>query len=353
MAEARLSSRIGWLLCLGLLLGWAAPALAQGAHHPFAVGADEGGIGRVSGLTAWIMAQESGFYRLLTRALRGVKESGWGIFALAGLSFAYGVFHAAGPGHGKAVVASYMLSNERALRRGLVIALAAALVQGLVAVGLVAIAALIFKATAAHMTEVADILETASYAGIVLLGAALVWSKGRALQAAFRMLPAPAPQTFVVPKLAYSDPGRTDRGFFADDCTQDHRHGLACGHFHVPDPRGLDEGFAWKNAAVTVLTAGARPCSGAILILVFALAQGVFLVGVGATFAMSLGTAMTTGALASLAVLAKTWAVRFSGPGSLRALVIGRLIEVGAACAVLLLGLVLLSASLAGMHQSL
>jgi nickel/cobalt exporter len=338
------------LACCVVSAALACPALAQGVHHPFAVGADEGAVGHVSGLSAWIIAQESGFYRLLTGALRGAKENGAALWGLIGLSFGYGVFHAAGPGHGKAVIASYMVSNERALRRGLVISLLAAVLQGLVAVGLVGIAAMIFASTAKRMTEAAHVMEVASYAGIVLLGAALLWSKGMALVVAFRHVPAAATLgVFAAPsRLALSTGNPPGRGFVADDCRDDHVHGPSCGHFHAPDPRQLGDGFSWRSAVVTILTAGARPCSGAILVLVFSLAQGIFWAGAAATFAMSLGTAITTGALASMAVLAKSWAVRFSGTGSWRAEIIGRGVEVAAALCVLLFGAALLSATFSG-----
>ncbi len=324
-------------------------AFAQGAHHPFAVGANEGAVGNVSGFGAWIIGQESAFYRQMTQALHAIKaheSAGW---ALAGVSFAYGVFHAAGPGHGKAVVTSYMVSNERALRRGLVISLLAAVLQGLVAVGLVGIAALIFHATAQRMTAAANVIETASYFGIVALGVLLLWRKGAALAAALSAMPrAPVEQILAASAPSLSTMGRGTSAFFADNGAQDHMHGPDCGHFLAMDPSKLDEGFVWKGALLTVLTAGARPCSGAILVLVFALAQDMFLTGVGATFAMSIGTAIITGALAAFAVYAKRTAVRFAGPGSPRALVFGRLIEVGAAVLVLLFGCALLAAQWMG-----
>ncbi len=82
--------------------------------------------------------------------------------------------------------------------------------------------------------------------------------------------------------------------------------------------------------------------------LVFASAQGVFLAGVGAVFAMSLGVAITTGALAASAVFAKKTAARLLGPDSWRAMFTGRLFEAAAALAVLVFGLALLAAALAG-----
>ncbi len=332
-----------------IVLAAAGTAMAQGFHHPFAVGADEGAVGNASGVTAWIIEQESRFSLALVGAMRAVKQSDWGFLGLATLSFLYGVFHAAGPGHGKAVVTSYMISNERALRRGLVISLLAALLQGLVAIALVGAAVLIFNATAARMNAAALDLEYAAYAGIIVLGIVLLINKTGALVASIRQtwaarsLPVFAGATS---KLAYA-PASLGGGFLADDGSS-HVHGPDCGHMHAPDPRQLGAGFSWKSAAITIATAGARPCSGAILILVFSSAQGIFAAGIFSVFAMSLGTAITTGALASLAVFAKKLAMRFSGRSSPRAEIIGRLIEVGAALCVLVFGVALLMASLSG-----
>ena len=337
------------LLCL-VLLACSTAAMAQAFHHPFAVGGDEGAVGRVSGVTAWIIEQESTFSRMLSGALRAAKANGTAFFLLAGLSFAYGVFHAAGPGHGKAVITSYMVSNERALRRGLIISLLAAILQGLVAIALVGLAAGLFRFTAQRMNAAAWDLELAAYCGIVLLGAVLLTTKGAALAGALRQIwAAPVLGLFARSSQPLAAvPQESQNVFLADDGSTDHIHGPACGHCHIPDPKQLGAGFSWKSAALTIATAGARPCSGAILILVFALAQDMFMAGIASVFAMSLGTAVTTGGLASMAVFAKKMAVKFSGRGSPRAEIIGRLIEVGAALCVLLFGLALLLASWAG-----
>jgi len=109
-----------------------------------------------------------------------------------------------------------------------------------------------------------------------------------------------------------------------------------------------DKNFSWKTATLTVFAAGARPCSGAILVLVFALAQGIFFVGVAATFAMSIGTAITTSALAAMAVLAKGLAIRFLGEGSDRGVVAVRALELVAAILVFMLGASLLMGAFAG-----
>lgn len=311
------------------------PSFAQGLHHPFAVGANEGALGSTQGFSGWLLSQESGFYRLLSTAIRAAKESGAAAFSLAGLSFAYGIFHAAGPGHGKMAIASYMLANERALRRGICIAFGAAFLQGVSAVAIVGTSALLFRATAKHMTMAVNAVELASYAGIVILGAVLVYAKGAALLSAWRVSPA----------MAAAGAGGPNTAFTHDVCTQHHEHGPECSHFHVPDPSTLSNGFSWKSALLTMVAAGLRPCSGAILVLVFALAQGIFAAGVFAVAAMSFGTAITTAMLASTAVFAKNVAVKYAKPGSSRALIAGRLFEALAALAVLSLGLTLLLAT--------
>jgi nickel/cobalt exporter len=327
-----------------LLVGFSHAALAQ--QHPFAVGAREAG-GSASGIAGWILAQQSAFYRGLTGAVRAAGKDGAAFWGLLGLSFAYGVFHAAGPGHGKAVIASYMLANERALNRGLVIAAAAALLQALVAVAIVSIGALVLGATAARLTQAANYIEIAAYAGIVLLGARLVWTKGRALFAARALFAgAPSPGGLVYAPSGAAPSARRPR-FAAEACDADHVHGPTCGHVHAPDPALLGDAFSWRDAALAIVTAGARPCSGAILVLVFALAQGIFAAGIAAAFAMSAGTAITTGALAALAVFAKSLAQRFAGAET-RALKIVRGLEFAAALAVLLLGLGLLTGALGG-----
>ena len=344
--------------CLALV-ATGAHAFAQIVHHPFAVGASEGAVGQQNALGAWILAQESRFYLALTHAVRATRDGPGAALGLIGLSFGYGVFHAASPGHGKAVITSYMVSNEVALRRGLVIALLAALLQGLVATIIVAIAAFVFNATAPLMTAASQAIELASYLGIIALGLLLVWRKGSALLAATQALPAPAPFVFASGASLLGASYASGSGamalpsvsrFFADD-GRSHSPDCDCGHAHMPDPALLDgKSFDWKAAGLAFVTAGARPCSGAILVLVFALAQGIFLAGVAATFAMALGTALTTGALATAAVFAKDAAMRLSGAGAPRAILIGRLVEFAAAACVLLFGIALLAVSLSGVH---
>ena len=98
---------------------------------------------------------------------------------LVGLSFAYGVFHAAGPGHGKAVISSYMLANEVALRRGVMLSFVSAFLQAFTAIVLMGLVFLALRGTAVSMTDAAWFLEVVSYAAITAFGAWLLWTKLR------------------------------------------------------------------------------------------------------------------------------------------------------------------------------
>ena len=358
----------------------AEPALAQ-AKNPFSVGISEGG-GGTTGVMGWILAQQGFFERSLAAAVRASRADGSALWWLGGLSFVYGVLHAAGPGHGKAVLASYMVANERALRRGIVLSFFAALLQATVAVALVGVLSLVFHATATGMREGAAVIEKVSYLGVALLGFWLVWRKSTGFVTAWRVHPSNAPMRdkggFAATAGAtalgrpaglafagWEQPRWTGRhqpgpdraalegnppprftcvspdGVSPDGVTV-HEHGPHCGHYHAPDPATLGDGFSWRESVSTVVAAGARPCSGAILVLVFALSQGIFLAGIAATVVMALGTAITTAALAATAVLAKGIALKLAGSEDGRGALVGRALEVLAALIVLAVGLSLL-----------
>ncbi len=329
----------------GALFGFgAAPVPAP--RNPFGVGLREGGTAG-NGLVAWIFDVQSAFSRAMTGALRALKTEGGAAWSLVALAFAYGVFHAAGPGHGKAVVASYVLASERALMRGLRISFAAAMLQATVAVALVSVLALIFAATARTMTQVAGWIETASFAAVAAVGAVLLWRKAGSLGDLVAARKDAA-------ALAHAhDHGHAHHHHAHDHAHHHHHHhhdhghaaDCGCGHSHAPV---VAENAPLREAAGAVLAAGLRPCSGAIVVLVFALSQGLYVWGVVAAFAMGLGVAITTGALASLAVLAKAGARRLAGgEESPRAILAVRSLETAAAAAVLALGASLLLGSAA------
>ena len=289
------------------------------AQSPFGIGTPDGPGGGFGGpfgpLFAWIAAQQSAFYRSLTETLSQIKENGAAVWLLFGLSFLYGVFHAAGPGHGKAVISSYVIAAGETVRRGVLISFAAAFVQAVTAVVVVGIAAAILNVTAQTMTAATDWLEIGSYGLIVAVGLWLLWTR-----------------------------------IFGGG-HHHHHHGPIDGehhhHHHHTGPVGTnDPAGRSRNPLVRAWSAivgvGIRPCSGAIIVLVFALSQGLFAAGIAATFVMALGTGITVAALATLAVSAKGVALHLAGAESRAGVLILRGVEIGGAALVLLLGLLLL-----------
>lgn len=400
MPVALFHARVALGFALLLLLGGMGAAAAQGAH-PFGVpesGAGMGGPGWLASFFGQVSVWQSHFYRQLTGAVRAWQADGGAAWTLIGLSFAYGVFHALGPGHGKAVISSYVLANRQTARNGALLALASALIQALVAIVLVAVLALVFNATAATMNQATRWLELASYALVTLLGAWLVWIKairpllpGRRQGAVAGTVPATAsthavpmagaasttgalpprgappegappegaPPKGASPKGAaalnaipvYASAASVTVGLSHHHLHHHHHHhdDCGCGHAHVPAPEQVAGSLSWRRAASAILAVGLRPCSGALIVLVFALSQGFFMAGVASALAMGAGTGLTVAALACLAVAAGGVATRvgqrLSSKGAAR---LRYSVEALAATAVLLLGVMLLGGMLAG-----
>jgi nickel/cobalt transporter (NicO) family protein len=91
----------------------------------------------------WLFAKQAEFYRQFSGLIRASKEDGTAAWSLMGVSFLYGIFHAAGPGHGKAVISSYLVANEETWMRGVVLSFLSAIMQAIVAVTVVGIAAVL------------------------------------------------------------------------------------------------------------------------------------------------------------------------------------------------------------------
>ncbi len=234
----------------------------------------------LQGLSLQLVAWQRSFHRALTLAISdfsGAQSSAaWA--TLLGISFGYGVFHAAGPGHGKAVLSTYLISQGGARRRALGLSFAASLLQGLVAIALVVVLVHgLGWLTRQAMGSVVWV-EQASFVMVALVG---VWLCLRAIRQLRRR------------PVAHHDA---------------HEHGHECcgGHHHVNPQQAGD----WRTALATVVAIGIRPCSGGVLLLGAATLLGHFAVGVAAVMVMSLGTALTVSALALASVYARGWAER-------------------------------------------
>jgi nickel/cobalt exporter len=344
--ESRLS------LARGLAIGAGAVAvilMLDGVVHilvaqtPFGGPRPNGAEPQISGIVGWLLARQSEFYQQMSSTIRAAKSDGSAVWTLLAISFAYGIFHAAGPGHGKAVISSYLVANQETARRGIVLSFASALMQSLVAVVVVTVCAWLLNATAKTMCGAERAIEIVSYALIAAFGFRLVWTKGGGFIGALQR---PRP----VPAMAAAAHHHHDHGHERHDHDHDrhgHAHDERCGHSHGPVPSELTGPGGWSRGFGAIFAVGVRPCSGAILVLVFALVQGLFWAGIAATFVMGLGTAITVATIAVLAVSAKDLARRISGASEGGGTLIMRGVEFGAAGLVLLFGLGLLFGYLA------
>jgi ABC-type nickel/cobalt efflux system permease component RcnA len=325
------------------------------------------------GIIGWLLAKQSEFYREMSSTIRAAKTDGSAVWALLAISFAYGIFHAAGPGHGKAVISSYLVANRETARRGIALAFVSAMLQSLVAVLIVAIGAWLLNITAKTMCGAEKVIAIASYGLIAAFGARLVWTKGANFIRALQVHP-PAPALALASVSvshghvrhdhaghdhashahhqhshfdAHHDHSHDDHGHAHahahDHDHTGHVHDEHCGHSHGPLPSELAGPGGWRRGLGAIFAVGLRPCSGAILVLVFTLAQGLFWAGIAATFAMGIGTAITVAAIAVLAVSAGGIARRLSGASDGSGALIMRGIEFAAAGLVLLFGVGLLT----------
>ncbi|MFN4354704.1 nickel/cobalt transporter [Parvibaculum sp.] len=322
------------LIIAAALLGPALPALAQ---SPFAVPGTEAAPppepGFYADLARYIIAMQQEYYRAMAGALRAVnlQQSAAAVWGLVSISFLYGVFHAAGPGHGKIVVTSYLLADERDVRRGILLAFLSAFAQAVTAILVVGILAMMIGMSSRGTAGAVPIIERASFVLIAGIGVWLIW------QAISRA----------------RGHGHAHHHHAHDHSHEHHHaHGAECdhghAHAHMPTPAEIRAADGWKGMAAMILSVGLRPCSGAILVLLFALTQGAFAVGVLSAVAMSVGTAITVSALAILTVFSKNVALRLAGtvdsPRTQR-LELG--LRLAGGIALVLLGVMLLWVSLA------
>jgi nickel/cobalt transporter (NicO) family protein len=266
----------------------------------------------------WARGQQQSFYAAMSGAMRQLKTgtpltAAWTLMLL---SFGYGVFHAAGPGHGKAVISSWLVATESDLRRGVMIAFMSAIIQALTAISIVSALFLIVASVGAAARNVAGVLESASYGLIGLMGLYLVWTALR--------------------------PGHSHRNH---DHDHDH-HAEPCGHSHAPQARQLNGEWSLAKAFSLAFAVGIRPCTGAILVLVFANALGLYWAGIASTFAMAAGTFMTVAAIAALTVYAKRLALRLAAGNASWVDRAGFALRMGGGLVIAILGAILFLGSL-------
>ncbi|MGZ5937886.1 MAG: nickel/cobalt transporter, partial [Rhizomicrobium sp.] len=241
------SALIVSLLCVGVTtcacLIFSDAAFAQtgpfGAPRPPPVPSD--------GIVGWILTKQAMFYRELSGLIRAAKTDGSAVWTLLALSFAYGIFHAAGPGHGKAVISSYLVANNETWRRGVILSFVSAMIQALIAIALVAVAAGLIGVTSRTMGETVRWIEIASYGLIALVGVQLIWTKGRSFLHAWRTD-------------EHAHAHGHDHAHSSHDHDHDHHHDHDdhAGHSHGPMPEELAGPGGWRRGLSAIVAVGLR-----------------------------------------------------------------------------------------------
>ena len=210
--------------------------------------------------------------------------------SLLAFSFIYGVLHALGPGHGKIVITTWLATHPSKLKSGIGLTLASSLLQGGVAIALVVVVLSLLQLPARQLHLSSFWLEKGSYALVGVLGLILCW---RALKKLRALLKKPKFKTF------------TPHHVHDEHC--------GCGHQHLPTQEQLQNGEDWRARLMIILSMGMRPCSGAIMVLLFSKVIGVFGWGMLSALAMAAGTSLTISSLALLVHSFRQLAVKLSG----------------------------------------
>jgi nickel/cobalt transporter (NicO) family protein len=290
---------------------WCLPALAQ-SRTPFGMPGEGAASAPSNALVAWLLQQQSIFYKQLQSLVNEAAE-GRGFFLLLGVALLYGVLHAAGPGHGKAVISSYIIANERALKKAIAVAFGAAAVQALIAILAVLLIILVIGLAGQARARAFGWIELSGYLFIAFLGFLLLLRKSRSLLHLIR--------------------GRTAR----EPIRAPHAD---CDHVHLPDPAMIAVADH-KGMIGAMVAAGIRPCTGSIILFTFCIAKGLYGTGVLSVVMIALGTALITSLFAVLAVFGKSLALRLaSGRGS-DGEVAMRLVEMAGAFVIMTLGFML------------
>ncbi len=279
------------------------------------------GFGGAAEVTTWATERQRMAQDAMAAGLRALRAGEPGAVAgLLGVTFAYGFFHAAGPGHGKLLIGGYGVGRQVPLLRLSGLAILSSLAQAATAVALVYAGVLILDLSRPALTGFADrVMAPASYGAIALVG---LWLVARGLR---RLRRAPA--------------GHAHHGHDHDgDCA-------TCGHAHGPTPEQAAEVHTWRDAALLVGAVAMRPCTGALFLLILTWRFGLDAVGIAGAFAMGLGTATVTVAVAVAAVTLREGVLMrlATGSGAVRAV---PLIEMAAGGLIAALSLQLLLGAL-------
>lgn len=250
-----------------------------------------------------VMEWQKSFNLQLSAALNelGENQHQAGI-SLVVVSFLYGVFHAVGPGHGKFILTSYLSLEKTKLNQAMKISLASALVQGFIAILLVTVIVVIFTLSRQYFNLTLKWVERGSFAIMILFG--LYWC-----YQVFKTVRKPAKPT--IKSLQFSQK-KTEKLPLVNAKTNIHDEHCGCGHQHLPSAEEMQHAQDWKSQLMLILSIGARPCSGAVLVLFLSYTLNLYMWGVLSALVMAFGTGITLSLFAYLVIIARNRAVKIS-----------------------------------------
>ncbi|WP_299256621.1 nickel/cobalt transporter [uncultured Kushneria sp.] len=292
-------------------------------------------------LVGEIITQQRTLHRGLASAMMALsrREGAGDWLDLIVLSLGYGVFHALGPGHGKAVVATYLLTQRAALLRGLIMTASAALLQGVVAIVMVTILVLGFGWLTREAMAGTVWIEKASFAAVTALGLWLMVRAGRGLQSKAPL--SASSEDTVQPGILRLTPTQPAGTSVVTPLNHVGNGPCHCGRTYHIDP--MTSGRRWREMTAAILSISLRPCSGAVMVLGVAAMLGFWWAGVLAVLAMSVGTALSTSVLAALTVMARRLMTHlFQRTDQRRPLGLGYLLALLGGALITLLGIALL-----------
>lgn len=288
-------------------------------------------------------------YKYVAELLTQIKagDSNKPIWSLVLISFLYGIFHAAGPGHGKAVIATYITTQNARLKSGVILAFFMAQAQAISAIFLVYVVLSLVDRVSKTLNKSIENMYFASAVILIILALWLIFSSLKNFRNYFKAKLAKRHSLFADShnseqehkhshecehghghshehekehshQCQHSHSIEQEKGNGA--CAHEDKHEHEHSHQHLHDEQNCScahsidlEDEKWKKSNfwqqfLIVASVGLRPCTGAIMILAFSKALNIWLTGIIATFVMAFGVGITMVSLAIISVYFRDFA---------------------------------------------
>ena len=237
-----------------------------------------------------IQSLQRGFHLELSQSIRNIQNNGLiASISLITLSFIYGVFHAIGPGHGKIIISTYLLTQESKLKRGILLSMTSSFFQGFTAIFLVLIIKIILNFSFRETLKFSSDLEIVSYILITLVGLYIIFTK----------------LIKIIYKIKYFFSHSEKNTQKLQNQNSHHHHS----HSHGPSVEELNDS-SLKSLLSIAFAIGIRPCSGAIIVLLLSFSLKLYISGILSVLVMSVGTGLSTSILAAISVYGRKTAIK-------------------------------------------